>query len=57
MCDCWTNRKRKVTDEGVFYFSLGLDFSALVVSKEVKKLKKMGIELVRELTEKTSNLK
>lgn len=57
MFDCWSKQKFKITDEGVFYFSLGLDFSALVVSKEVKKLKKMGIDLVRELTDKTSNLR
>jgi len=57
MQECWTKPKLKITDEGVFYFSLGLDFSALFVSKELKKLKKMAIEFVRELTDKTNNLK
>ena len=47
----------RVGEEGRLYFSLGLDFSALVVSKELKKLKKMSIELVRELTERMGSLK
>ena len=41
----------------VLYLSNGLSLSLLIVGKDVKKIKKTAIEVVRSLSEKTSSLK
>jgi hypothetical protein len=36
---------------------MGVDFSILLIARDVKKLKKKAIDIIRELTDRTSSSK
>ncbi len=52
MTHCWNDRHLRLGYSGKVFLSMGLDFSAVLMGRDLKRLKREGVDLVRELAEK-----
>ena len=57
MQECWLDRHLKLQEECSLFLSMGVDFSLLLMSRDVRRLKKRAVELVRDLNDRTSSLR
>ena len=49
MRQCWTDKNLKIGNPRKLFFSLGLDFGAILFGRDLKRVKKEAGELLRDL--------
>lgn len=57
MSHCWNDRHLRLGYSGKVLLSMGLDLSAVLMGKDIKRLKREGVDLVREMAEKVRLVK